>query len=71
MGVPTFEEMDVGRCPEAQAPDETLRPTPLPREQISGDDMGVPFFRGILYAAPIGAFLWALGALSVWLILGD
>jgi hypothetical protein len=71
MGLPAFEELDVGRCPEAQAPDETLRPTPLPQEQISREDMGARFFRGILYAVPISAFLWALVALSVWLILRD
>lgn len=69
MAVPAFEELHVGRCPEAQAPDQTLRPTPLPEEQIWGEDMGARFVRGVLYAAPISAFLWALVALSIWLIL--
>jgi hypothetical protein len=71
MGVPTFEESDVGWCAEEKAPDGSLRPTPMPQKQIPRGDMGARFIRGVLYAAPISAFLWALVALSVWLFLGD
>ena len=69
MGVPALEELDVGRCPQAEAADETLRPTPLSQEQISDAAMGTRFVRGVLYAVPVSAFLWALVGLSVWLIL--
>ena len=69
MGVPAFEESDVGQCSEALVADQTLRPTPLSQEQISRDDTGVRLACGVLYALPISAFLWGLVALSLWLIL--
>ena len=71
MGVPALEELDDGWCPEAQASDQPLRATPLSEEQISDAAMGTRFVRGILYAVPISAFLWALVGLSVWLIRRD
>ena len=69
MGVPAVEESDVGQCSEALVADQTLHPTPLSQEQTSRDDTGVRLARGFLYAVPISAFLWALVALSLWLIL--
>ena len=69
MGVPALEESDVGQCSEALVADQTLRPTPLSQEQISRSDTGVRLARGVLYAVPISACLWALVALSLWLIL--
>ena len=69
MGVPALGESDVGQCSEALVADQTLRPTPLSQEQISMGDTGVRLARGVLYAVPISASLWALVALSLWLIL--
>ena len=69
MGVPAFEESDVGQCSEALVADQTLRPTSLSQEQISMGDTGVRLARGVLYAVPISASLWALVALSLWVIL--
>ena len=71
MAVPAFDEFDVGGCPERQAPDQAFRPSPLAQKLILSDDVGARFVRGLMYAAPISVFIWALIALSVWLILSD
>src|SRR6188768_2833395 len=51
MGVPAFEESDVGQCSEALVADQTLRPTPLSQEQISMGDTGVRLARGPIRSA--------------------